>query len=312
VGDSLLTITVTAGDGMNLSEYTLTFVHLLSPNCYLADLQVRGITIEGFHRDSLAYDLIYPAGTDSTALLGVKDILPIPEDPNATVEVKIEGTILQIFVTAPNGSIKVYTISQTILLSTEARLKMIWLDSVEVRGFHPDTLSYTITLAQGAMIPAITAETLDTLAVWEMGMETEVENGRQVELYGMAQNGTMVTYVLTFVYANWAPSGTVDSDDYLFFYSGNGQFKAVTIGVGTQVAIYDMNGALQMIATVPVADPMDVTVEQDQEGGQRLMRADSGAAGVTFAPQKGKVYFYVFFDSKTKQIAKGGKFILQN
>ena len=104
---------------------------------------------------------------------------------------------------------------------------------------------------------------------------------------------------------------TVDTDDYLFFYIGGGQYKAVTIGVGVQIAIYDLAGRLQMIESLPVADPMDVYVEVNQSGEQALTRADNGAAGVTFTPASGQMYFYVFFDSKTKKIAKGGKFMLQ-
>jgi hypothetical protein len=310
-GDSQLTIIVTAGDGVTISEYTMNFFYMLSPNCYLADLQVRNATIDGFNRDSLQYTVVYPVGTDSAALCDVKDIIALPEDPNATVKIIMEDGVIQIFVTAPDGTIRVYTISQQILLSSEARLKMVWLDDVEVRNFDKDTLEYTIVLAQGAILPQIKAETLDTLARWELGMETETEEGKQVEIYSEAQDGRMVTYKLTFRYAEWTPMSTVDTDDYLFFYIGGGQYKAVTIGVGVQIAIYDLAGRLQMIESLPVADPMDVYVEINQQGEQSLMRADNGAAGVTFTPASGQMYFYVFFDSKTKKIAKGGKFMLQ-
>jgi hypothetical protein len=223
----------------------------------------------------------------------------------------MENGLIQIFVTAPNGNIKVYTISQRILLSSEARLKMIWLDSTEVRDFHSDSLSYRLVIPQGAILPLIDAEPIDSMAKWELGMETEIENGKRIEIYVEAQDGSILTYTLNFVYANWAPSGTVDADDYLFFYAGDGQYKAVTIGVGVQLAIYDMNGALQKLETLPVADPADVVVEVDTEGAQRLIEADRDAQGVLFTPQIGKMYFYVFFDSKTKKIAKGGKFMLQ-
>lgn len=310
-GDTQLTITVTAGDGVTISEYVITFVHVLSPNCYLADLQVNGVTVSGFHRDSLEYTIVYPIGTDSAALCGVKEIIAIPEDKNAIVSIKEENNVIQIFVTAPDGSIKVYTIVQKILLSSEARLKMIWLDGKEVRGFMSDTLEYTITLAQGAILPMIDAEPLDTLARWEMGMETEIENGKQVELYGEAQDGQTVTYRLLFVYANWAPESVVNADDYLFFYAGDGVYKAVTIGIGVQLAIYDMNGQLVMMQTMPVAEPDEVVVGNDQNDEQFLLRANSDAQGLTFRPIPGKVYFYVFFDSKTKKIAKGAKFGLQ-
>ena len=39
-----------------------------------------------------------------------------------------------------------------------------------------------------------------------------------------------------------------------------------------------------------------------------VLSKDPGAEGIYFTPEVGKTYFYVFFDSKTKRIAKGGKF----
>ena len=220
----------------------------------------------------------------------------------------------QIFVTAPDGTLGVYTIDQIILLSSEARLRMIWLDdTTEVRNFNPDTLSYTITLKQGAILPAITAETIDPSATWDLGMETETEDGgKRVEIFGEAEDGTLVMYTLKFRYADWNATSTVDADDYIFFYIGDGQYKAVTIGIGIQLAIYDVAGHRVMMENMPVADPSDVYVHTDMNGNQRLLVAEPYAEGVTFKPVPGQPYFYVFFDSKTKKIAKGGKFMLNN
>ena len=310
-GDTELTITVTAGDGISTSEYTLTFVHLLSANWHLTDLLVRGTTIEGFSRDSLNYTLVYPVGTDSAALCTVTDIVAVPEDAEASVTVAMEENVIQIFITAPDGTIGVYTIEQTILLSSEAHLAMIWLNGAEVRGFDSDTLHYTITIAQGAQVPEITALPVDTLSEYEVGMETATENGKTVEIYCTAEDGTTLTYVLTFVYADWVASAAVDTDDYIFLYAGDGQYKAIAIGIGIQIGIYDMNGRMLLLQEIPVADPADVVVEIDEKGNQILTEALPSAAGVYFRPRQGHVYFYVFYDSKTKKIAKGGKFMLR-
>ncbi len=307
-----LVITVTAGDGTTSEEYTLTFVFQLSSNWYLSDLQVRGTTVTGFRKDSLAYELIYPVGTKHDALCTSADITAIPEDANATVNVSMDEDLVKIVVTAQDGTLGVYTIDQIILLSSEARLRMIWMDdTTEVRDFNPDTLAYTITLTQGSVLPIITAATIDPSATWDLGMETELEDGgKQVEIYGEAEDGTIVTYRLTFRYANWNASSIVDADDYLFFYIGDGQYKAVTIGIGIQLAIYDMSGHRLVMENLPVADPSDVYVELEMSGNQRLMKASPNAAGYIFKPLPGQAYFYVFYDSKTKKIAKGGKFMM--
>jgi hypothetical protein len=309
-GDTQLTLTVTAGDGMEVEEYTIVFVHLLSSNSQLIDLQINGVTVDGFSPDTIEYTITYPIGTDPSELFDATAITAVPEDPNATYNVVMDGTTAQIFVTAADGTMSVYVIHQEILLSDEAHLRMIWLDGTEVRGYNMDTLIYTIQLVPGAVLPSITAEPLDTLATWELGMETEVENGKDVEVFCTAQDGTTMVYVLQFRYANWNASAETDTDDYLFFYAGDGQYKAVTISIGVQIGIYDVNGRLLKIETLPTAHPEDVVVEIDEDGNQKLVSALPSAAGVYYAPPTNQVLFYVFFDSKTKKVAKGGKFQL--
>ena len=294
--------------GVTTAEYVLTFLHLLSSNCRLTDLLVNNITIDGFTPDSIEYTVTYPVATPESALFTEADITAVPEDADATVSVVMDGTTAQIFVTAPDGTIAVYVVHQRILLSSEGRLRMIWLDGVEVRNYDSDTLTYNIVLAQGAIIPAITAETLDSLATWEQGMETETEFGKTVDIYGEAQDGTLVVYTINFTYANWAASGTVDTDDYLFYYYGGGMYKAVSIGIGVQLAIYDTDGRRVLLQNVPVADPADVEVQVDDNGNQRIVSAQPYAEGVYFDAPAGERFFYVFFDSKTKRLAKGGKF----
>ena len=309
VGDTELTIAVTAGDGVTTAEYILTFEHLLSSNCRLADLQVHGTTVEGFHPDSIVYTFTYPAGTSASELFEQTDVTAVPEDEEATVSIMMdENATAQILVTAPDGSRRVYVIYQEIIRSSEARLKMIWLDDKEMRRYEMDTLHYEVVLPKGSIMPVITAEPLDELATWELGMPTETDNGTKVDLYGIAEDGTMVTYKLTFEFAEWVPSAEVDPDDYVFFYLGNGQYKAVTISIGVQFAVYDMAGRLIMRQDLPTADPSDVDVYVEQNGNQILRRATPDADGIVFNAKAGQPYFYVFFDSKTKKVAKGGKF----
>lgn len=309
-GDTQLTITVTAGDETTSSEYVLTFLHQLSSNWHLSDLQIRGTTIAQFHRDSTAYTLVYPIGTDSASLLSETDVTAVPEHSEAKVSVTKENEMVQIFVTAQDGTVGVYTIDQVVTLSSDARLKMIWLDSVELRAFHPDTLSYTMMLAPGSKIPDITAETMDTLSTWEAGRETETEDGGKiVEIYCEAQDGTLLTYTLQFRFADWIATSEPDTDDYLFTYVGDGQYKAVTIGVSVQFAVYDRDGKRLLLEPVPTADPNDVEVRIEANGNQHLISASPQAEGVLFRAVAGEPYFYVFFDSKNHHVAKGGKFM---
>lgn len=311
VGDTQLTIVVTAGDGVSIAEYTLTFLHLLSSDSKLIDLRVNGTTIEGFHPDTIAYKISYPIGSSESVMINETNVTAVASDPEATVSISMDGTTVLVMVTAPDGSRSVYVIEQEILVSHEARLKMIWMDdTLQVRGFIPDTLHYTIVLTPGANMPTLTAETLDPRGSWDLGMPEEQEDGSTtIDVFSTAEDEvTTLTYKLTFKYANWTASATVDTDDYIFFPIGNGQFKAVTIGIGVQLGVYDLNGHLYMIETVPTADPSDVEVAVDQQGNQKIISVSPNADGLVYTAPEGQLMFYVFFDSKTKKIAKGGKF----
>jgi len=311
-------LTVTAGDETTVNEYTLQFVFSLSPNNYLASIVAAGESLSGFHRDSVEYTLTYPVGTAESALLTATDIVATPEEADATVTITEEqGHTLTIMVTAPNGDIRVYVIYQTILLSSEARLEMIYLDSVELRDFDSDVLEYTVVLTPGANMPDIAAITIDSLAEVEMGSFVDVEEadytGKKIEIDGVAQDGTRITYTILFRYANWAAMATVDPNDYIFKHiNGSDQYIAVTISVGVQLAVYDMYGHMLFLGDVPVADPAFVKVEVDSASGdQKLVEIYDGVEGLLFeVPNYNQPYFYVFFDSKTKRIAKGGKFAL--
>ena len=318
-GYSVLTITVTAGDGVTTNEYVINFIRLLSPNWHLADLQVNGVTIEGFDSDSLEYALTYPVGTDPSELVDVDAITAIPEEADATVSISRQGDDIQIIVTAPNGkAMGVYTITQQILLSSEARLKMIWTDGEEIRDYNMDVLTYTIILIPGAIMPDVTAEPLDSLATWELGIKKETENGFYVEVYGIAQDGTVLTYQLHFEYANWSANSNVQPSEYIFYYYGDNQYKAVSIAKGAQIGIYDFSGRCLLLQEIPTAHPADVQVfvnpdhpvNPENPDVKRLLYAIPSAAGVYFTAVQGEAYFYVFFNSKTKRVERGGKFEL--
>lgn len=310
-------VTVVAGDGATSEEYTITYVLLLSPNNYLADLQTRGQTVDGFCRDSVLYHLVYPVGTDESELLTAADVAATAEDPEAVVVISDEADhSITIMVTAPNGDVRVYVITQEILLADEARLKMIWLDGEELSEFDSDLLEYVIILSPGANMPDVTAEPLDEHAEVEYGSFEDIlgedYEGKSIEIDGVAENGNRITYRVIFRYANWSATADADKDDYLFVHvPGSHQYKAVSISIGLSVAIYDENGQLLMMEEVPVVDPNDATVEVTSYGNQRLISVEPDADGVIFeVPVMNTPYFYVFFDTKQNRVAKGGKFML--
>lgn len=308
-------LTVTAGDETTVSEYTITFTNELSNNNYLESITLNGELLNTFHRDSLAYTITYPVGSDSTVLVTAEEVVAIPEDSTAVVAVQEQGTTLVIIVTAANGDIRAYSIEQIIELSSEARLSMIYIDSIAVDGFDPDIYEYTLKLPQGAIVPMITATPIDTLrAEVELGMEKTLEDGTKlIEVDGIAEDGTRLTYSVYFTYADWSPTADAVVGDCLFFpvQGADNTFRAVTISLGVKCAIYSVNGALLTIMDVPVLDVNSVEVERNENGEQVIKEGSvpNDAIGADYVATPGMPFVYIFYNGDSKRIGKGGKYL---
>lgn len=308
-------LTVTAGDKTNVSEYTIVFTNELSDNNYLLSISLRGEPLATFHRDSLAYTLTYPVGTAPSELITAAEVVATPEDASATVAVQEQGTTIVIIVTAANGAIRAYSIEQIIELSNEARLSMIYLDSVAIEGFDPDIYEYTVKLPQGAILPIVTATPMDTLfAKVELGMEQTLDDGTKlIEIDGIAQDGTILTYSVHFTFADWSPTSEAVQGDCLFFpVKGTpNTFRAVTISLGVKCAIYTTNGHLVTLMDVPVLDVNSVEVEKNENGEQVIKEGSvpNDANGAEYVSRTGEPFVYIFYNTNTKRIGRGGKYM---
>ena len=308
-------LTVTAGDESTVNEYTIVFTNELSDNNYLLSISLRGEQLADFHRDTLAYVITYPVGTDSTALVTVPDVVATPEDSTATIAVQEQGTTIVIIVTAANGSIRAYSIEQTIELSSEARLSMIYLDSVAIDGFDPNIYEYTIKLPQGAILPIVTATPIDTLyGQVELGMEQTLDDGTKlIEIDGIAQDGTILTYSVYFSSAEWSPTADAVLGDCLFFpvQNAHNTFRAVTISLGVKCAIYTTKGQLITIMDVPVLDVNSVEVEINENGEQIIKEGSvpNDAIGADYVSESREPFVYIFYNSNSKRIGRGGKYL---
>ena len=308
-------LTVTAGDQTTVNEYTIVFTNELSDNNYLLSISLRGEQLATFHRDTLAYVITYPVGTDSTALVTAPEVVAIPEDPTAIVAVQEQGTTIVIIVTAANGAIRAYSIEQTIELSNEARLSMIYLDSVAIEGFDPDIYEYTIKLPQSAILPIVTATPMDTVyGQVELGMERILDDGTKlIEIDGIAQDGSILTYSVYFTFADWSPTADAVPGDCLFFpvQGAHNTFRAVTISLGVKCAIYTTNGQLITIMDVPVLDVNSVEVEINENGEQIIKEGSvpNDAIGADYVSESREPFIYIFYNSNSKRIGRGGKYL---
>lgn len=315
--DQTFRLMVTAGDKMTVSEYTIVFTNELSDNNYLLSITLRGEPLATFHRDTLAYALTYPVGTAPSELITAAEVVATPEDPTATVALQEQGTTLVIIVTAANGAIRAYSIEQIIELSNEARLSMIYLDSVAIDGFDSDVFEYTVKLPQGAILPVVTATPMDSLyATVELGMEQTLEDGSKlIEIDGIAQDGTILTYAVYFTFADWSPTADAVPGDCLFFpvKGTHNTFRAVTISLGVKCAIYTLSGQLITMMDVPVLDVNSVEVETNANGEQVIVEVSepNDAIGADYVAKSHEAFIYIFYNSNTKRIGRGDKYMVR-
>jgi hypothetical protein len=296
---------VTAPDPVFSSEYDIRMIIAQNDNSRLRLLTLKGDTIANFHSDTLNYNVIYPIGTDSMELAQLSDIEAIPEDSNANITLIEDGIDFVIQVTAQDGkAISIYTITQSILQSSDASLQMILLDSVPLHGFMSDIFNYTyyITTTQ----PKIEAITTDSTASIEYGVFTI---GEPFNIYVTAADGTECVYTIHFLETTINSAATPTANDVLFRHiGGTMDITFATIRKGVSVAVYDQNGHRLFYQALPESDQNDATIFVNSEGIEKLMDVRTPLVTYTL-PAINQCYFYVFFENENRKIMSG-KFTL--
>lgn len=292
---------VTAPDPMYSSEYDVRVIVAFNDNCRLQALNVRGNLIEGFNADTTHYTLIYPIGTDTTELATIEDIQAIAEDVNAHVTITANGVNFFIQVDAQDGEhSRVYTIEQVILLSDNARLAAIYLDSTLIRHFDPEQLEYTYYVVDAQ--PSIEAITEDPNAMVEYSMYTLNE---PFYIYVTAHDGTERIYTINFLPSTIDPAQTpTESDVVIKHIAGTMDFVAATIRKNVSIGVYSEAGQLIYYKKLTETTQNDATIGTNADGSDRLM--DVYESTLYFSlPETNRTFFYVFFENEKRKIASG-------
>lgn len=292
---------VTAPDPVFSSEYDIRMMVAQNNNSRLSMLTIKGDSIANFHSDTLSYDIVYPIGTDSTELAQLADIEAYAEDSNAVVTIIENGIDFMIQVTAQDGkAISIYTITQSILKSSDASLQMILLDSVPLYGFMSDILEYTYYI--NATQPQIEAITTDSTANIEYGIFTL---GEPFYIYVTAADGTECVYSINFLETTINSADIPTANDVLFRHiGGTMDVMFATLRKRVSVAVYDQQGHRLFYQSVPESDQNDATIYVNSEGIEELMDVRTPLVTYTL-PATNQCYFYVFFENETCKIASG-------
>ena len=298
-------ITVTSGNGDNTNEYQLVFTVEQNAETRLADLQIFGKTVAGFHPDSLNYLIVYPSTTAAVDLAQTRDILAIPKDSLARVELKqVSSELITITVTAQNSDILVYSLTQRISLPDNALLKAIYVDSTLLKNFDSEEFEYTYLLTEGAVIPSVVALAEDPLA--EVSVTVGVIDSIPTRIYCTAQNGFERIYTINFKTAAYNDGETPTARDVLFRHiAGTHSFLAATIRKNVQIGLYDQNGRMLLFENVPTCDPNAANLEVGIDGIERLVSVDDPTEGLVIEVDPAKIYFYVFFEMSKNKLTSG-------
>lgn len=303
-GEQIVTILVTAPNGIDQCAYTITFSFAKNNDASLTAIYVRGKLLEGFRSDSVEYTLEYPVGSTIADFAGLSEITYTLSDGQAHAETSMDnaGTIL-IAVTAQDGSVETYLIHQIVLTDTDNSVRMIYFDEVELADFDPDRDFYIHYIIEGLTAPKVTAEAASQYA--EISVK-EASVGDTCIISCTSQSGETRRYYVWFAQSELNDALTPTANDVLVKrLSGSTQILVGTLRKDVSFGLYDMYGHRIALEKVPVADPNDVEMVTEANGQERLLNITDLRSGTILTLDPNTIYFYVFFHSEKQRIVSG-------
>jgi hypothetical protein len=296
-----LRFSVTAPDPMYSSEYDLRITVALSSNCALQSLMLRGEQVPDFHPDTTNYLITYPIGTDSAELATVDDLQAVAEDANAEVQITANGTTFSVLVNAHDGKhSRIYTIEQSILLSDNALLAAIYLDSTLIRDFDAEQLEYTYYITD--VFPAIEAVPADSNATVDYSMYVA---GEPFYIYVTAHDGSELVYTIQFLPSTIDAAAVPMANDVLMKHiPGTKDLAFATLRKNVSVAVYTLNGHMLYYSKLEETSQNDAIISTTAEGSDILLDIFT-PTNVFTLPELNQQYIYCFYENEKRRIASG-------
>lgn len=153
------TITVQVPGNKTIRTYTLNYLVKASSYAFLADLQIGGVTVDGFSPNARSYFYDLPMGTTA-----MPQITYTKGQAGQTITIddsaieNLSGDY-KIIVTAEDGTQVTYYITFTLLKSSNVDLKAIYVNGTLIAGFSPETLEYLVEIdASRTEVSVVTAD----------------------------------------------------------------------------------------------------------------------------------------------------------
>lgn len=218
VSGNILTIKETYLSGLNLTEgnsidFEISFdagdsavltvnavsSYVPSGDAALSDLKVGGETVAGFVYKQYEYTVQLPYGTQPGSPAAF--VSATPNDSRANVRITQAASLpgaAMVEVTAEDGTVLTYTIHFTVAeppLSSNASLSGLTLSAGSL-SFAPDTVSYTLSVANGVTSTTVTPVAADANARVQVNGK-DVESGRSSEPIALKVGSNTIAIVVT-------------------------------------------------------------------------------------------------------------------
>lgn len=291
---------VTAPNEENSCQYDVRVTTALNDDCSLQTLRINGKEIADFHPDTLAYQIIYPIGTDSAALITQESIQAITNDPKASVVITNDGYNFTIIVTAHDGqNMRVYTLEQIILLSSNTRLNAIYVDGKLLRDFDPELLQYTYYVED--VQPEVIATAEDSTTTVEYSIYTA---DQPFYIYVTAQDGSEQIYTIDFQQTTISSSIQPTANDVLVKHLGGMDFAVATLRKNVSIGVYTAHGNMIFLSKVTETSQNDAIIGTNADGTDQLLDVTTHTTQFTL-PEKDQIFFYIFFENDKHRIKSG-------
>ncbi|MGB1295745.1 MAG: T9SS type A sorting domain-containing protein, partial [Flavobacteriales bacterium] len=236
------TVVVTAEDTNYTGTYTINFIEAdPSTNAYLSDLSSGGSPVDGFDSLVMVYYDTVPFGTTLPIAIDAE-----VADPTATYTVDYATTLpgaTTVTVTAQDGvTTNSYVINYyETPADTNSALINIQVGSVDVAGFHTDTLDYTVEISMASSVVGFASSSDATVTYSPVGGPYNA--GDVVTITVTAQDGSTTVYTVTLVAPlsdnNYLSDISVNGDPITGFDSTTLEYT-VMVPFGTDLSTLDV------------------------------------------------------------------------
>ncbi len=279
--DGTTRVTVTAANG-DITVYKIVCTTPKSEISTLSDILIDGVQLDDFAPDKTEYTYILPIGTTE-----LPSIEAIKGDEFETVTILtggVDGTT-RITVSAGNGNTTVYLITFSVQQTTDATLKMIYLDGVELNGYNKAQLEYTIQLPKGTTKqPIVTYTPNDEYQTITVRSGSNVEDDYKITV--RPQSGVSQTYILHFKVE------TSDNTDLRMIYVDGEELE----GFSSDKTDYTYTLPIG-VSTIPA-----VTYDKDESGQKVLSMCEHNVQRITVTAESSvkKTYTIAFIIQKSE------------